>query len=80
MLALREKRELERLRAQDQLEIKRLQKQLSKDEKSLAEVSVLLLTTKSTLAVWVEAKENRPLRRIAGGRWRSLMALWRPGP
>jgi Skp family chaperone for outer membrane proteins len=47
VLTLREQRELEKLRAQDQREIKRLQKELRKKEKALAEAAALLLVTKN---------------------------------
>jgi transposase len=55
---LREQRELEKLRAQDQREIKRLQKELRKKEKALAEAAALLLVTKKMQALWGEAEED----------------------
>ena len=58
MLTLREQRELEKLRAQDQREIKRLQKELRKKEKALAEAAALLLVTKKMQALWGEAEED----------------------
>ena len=47
VLTLKEQRELEKLRAQDQREIRRLQKELRKKEKALAEAAALLLVTKN---------------------------------
>ena len=47
-----------RLRAQDQREIKRLQKELRKKEKALAEAAALLLVTKKMQALWGEAEED----------------------
>ena len=63
VLTLREQRELEKLRAQDQREIKRLQKELRKKElrkkeKALAEAAALLLVTKKMQALWGEAEED----------------------
>jgi transposase-like protein len=58
VLTLRQQKELEKLRAQDQREIKRLQKELRKKEKALAEAAVLLLVTK---------KDAGPLGRGRGG-------------
>jgi transposase len=49
---------MERLRAQDQREIKRLQKELRKKEKALAEVAALLLVTKKMQALWGVAEED----------------------
>ncbi len=57
-MTLREQRELEKLRAQDQREIKRLQKELRKKEKALAEAAALLLVTKKMQALWGEAEED----------------------
>ncbi|WP_231597839.1 hypothetical protein [Synechococcus sp. CBW1002] len=48
----------EKLRAQDQREIKRLQKELRKKEKALAEAAALLLVTKNMQALWGEAEED----------------------
>ena len=58
VLTLKEQKELERLRAQDQREIKRLQKELRKKEKALAEAAALLLVTKKMQALWGEAEED----------------------
>ena len=58
VLTLREQSELEKLRAQDQREIKRLQKELRKKEKALAEAAALLLVTKKMQAPWGEAEED----------------------
>jgi len=58
VLTLREQRELEKLRAQDQREIKRLQKELRKKEKALAEAAALLRVTKKMQALWGEAEED----------------------
>jgi Skp family chaperone for outer membrane proteins len=58
VLTLKEQRELEKLRAQDQREIKRLQKELRKKEKALAEAAALLLVTKKMQALWGEAEED----------------------
>ena len=59
VLTLKEQRELEKFRAQDQREIKRLQKELRKKEKALAEAAALLLVTKKMQALWGEAEEGR---------------------
>ena len=58
VLTLREQRELEKLRAQDQREVKRLQKELRKKKKALAEAAALLLVTKKMQALWGEAEED----------------------
>ncbi len=58
VLTLKEQKELERLRAQDLREIKRLQKELRKKEKALAEAAALLLVTKKMQALWGEAEED----------------------
>ena len=50
--------ELEKLRAEDQREIKRLQKELRKKEKALAEAAALLLVTKKMQALWEKAEED----------------------
>jgi transposase len=52
VLTLREQRQLEKLRAQDQREIKPLQKERRKKEKDLAEAAALLLVTKKMQALW----------------------------
>ncbi len=49
---------LERLRAQDQREIKRLKKELTRKDKALAEAAALLLVTKKMQALWGEAEED----------------------
>jgi uncharacterized small protein (DUF1192 family) len=59
VLTLKEQRELEKLRAQDQREIKRLEKELRKKEKALAEAAALLLVTIKMQALWGEAEEAR---------------------
>jgi len=58
VLTLKEQKELEKLRARDQREIKRLQKELRKKEKALAEAAALLLVTKKMQALWGEAEED----------------------
>ena len=57
-LTLRERWELVDLGDQDQREIKRLQKELRKKEKALAEAAALLLVTKKMQALWGEAEED----------------------
>lgn len=49
-----EQRDLEKLRAQDQKEIKRLQKELLRKDKTLAEAAALLLAAKKIQAFWGE--------------------------
>jgi Skp family chaperone for outer membrane proteins len=62
VLTLREQRELEKLRAQGQREIKRLQKELRNKEKALADAAALLLVTNRIQALWGEAEEGRTER------------------
>jgi transposase len=59
VLTLGEQRGLEKLRAQDQREIKRLQKELRNKEKALAEAAALLLVTNRMQALSGEAEEGR---------------------
>ena len=46
MLALKEQKKPERLRAQDQKDIKRLKQELRRKEKALAEAAALLIASK----------------------------------
>jgi len=58
VLTLKEQKELERLRAQDQKEIqreiKRLKQELRRKEKALAEAAALLIASKKIQAFWGE--------------------------
>ncbi len=54
MLTLKEQKELEQLRAQDQREIKRLKQELRRKEKALAEAAALSIAAKKIPAIWVE--------------------------
>ncbi len=58
VLTLKEQKELEKLPAQDQREIKRHQKELRKKEKALAEAAALLLVTKKMWALWGDVEED----------------------
>jgi len=52
MLTLKEQKELEKLSAQDQREIKRLKQELRLKEKALAEAAALLMAAKKIQAFW----------------------------
>ena len=54
VLTLKEQKELERLRAQDQKEIKLLKQELRRKEKALAEAAALLVASKKIQAFWGE--------------------------
>ena len=54
VLTLKEQKELERLRAQDQKEIKPLKQELRRKEKALAEAAALLIASKKIQAFWGE--------------------------
>ena len=54
LLTMAEQRDLEKLRAQDQKEIKRLQKELQRKDKALAEAAALFLAAKKIQAFWGE--------------------------
>jgi len=54
VLTLKEQKELERLRAQDQREIKPLKQELRRKGKALAEAAALLLAAKKIQAFWGE--------------------------
>ena len=54
VLTLKEQRELEKLRAQDQKEIRRLKQELRRKEKALAEAAALLIAAKKIQAFWGE--------------------------
>ena len=54
VLTLKEQKELERKRAQDQREIKRLKQELRRKEKALAEAAALLMAAKKIQAFWGE--------------------------
>ena len=54
VLTLKEQRELERLRAQDQKEINRLKQEMRRKEKALAEAAALLIASKKIQAFWGE--------------------------
>ncbi len=53
-----EQRELEKLRAQDQREIKRLKQELRRTEKALAEAAALLMAAKKIQAFWGDDGED----------------------
>ena len=55
---MKEQKELERLRAQDQKEIKRLQQELRRKDKALAEAAALLLAAKKIQAFWGEDADD----------------------
>ena len=52
MLTLKEQKDLEPLRAQDQRKIKRLKQELRRKDKALAEVAALLFAAKKIQAFW----------------------------
>jgi transposase len=54
VLTLKEHKVLERLRAQDQIEIKRLKQELRRKEWALAEAAALLIAPKKIQAFWGE--------------------------
>ncbi len=54
VLTLKEQKELEKLRAHDQREIKQLKQELRRKEKALAEAAALLLAAKKIQAFWGE--------------------------
>ncbi len=58
VLALKELKELEKLRAQDQREIKRLKQELRRKEKALAEAAALLMAAKKIHAFWGEEGDD----------------------
>ena len=58
VLTMKEQKELEKLRAQDQREIKRLQKGLRRKEKALAEAAALLMLRKKWEAFCSEDAEG----------------------
>jgi transposase len=58
VLTLKEQKELEKLRAQDQREIKRLKQGLRRKEKALAEAAALLMAAKKIQAFWGEDGED----------------------
>ena len=58
VLTLKEQKELERLRAQDPREIKRLKQELRRKEKTLAEAGALLIASKKVQAFWGEDEDD----------------------
>ena len=58
VLTLKEQLELEKLRAQDQREIKRLKQELRRKEKALAEAAALLMAAKKIQAFWGEDADD----------------------
>ena len=58
LLTMAEQLDLEKLRSQDQKEIKRLQKELQRKDKALAEAAALLLAAKKIQAFWGEDGDN----------------------
>ena len=58
VLTMKEQKELDKLRAQDQREIKRLQKELRRKEKALAEAAALLMLRKKWEAFCSEDAEG----------------------
>ena len=58
VLTMAEQKELEKLRAQDQLEIKALKKELQRKEKALAEMAALLVLQKKWEAYCSEVAES----------------------
>jgi transposase len=54
VLTLKAQKELERLRAQDQREIKRFKQELRRKEKALAEAAALLIASRKIQAFWGE--------------------------
>jgi len=54
VLTLKEQKELEKLRAQNQREIKRLKQELRRKEKALVEAAALLMAAKKSQAFWGE--------------------------
>ena len=58
VLTLKEQKELERLRAQDPREIKRLKQERRRKEKTLAEAGALLIASKKIQAFWGEDEDD----------------------
>jgi hypothetical protein len=58
VLSLKEQKKLERLRAQDQKEIKRLMQEHRRKEKGLAEAAALLIVSKKIQAFWGEIGDD----------------------
>jgi transposase len=67
VLTLKEQKEHERLRAQDQKEIKRLKQELCHKEKALAEAAALLITSKEIHAFWERTGTTDGARRSPEG-------------
>ncbi len=61
MLTFKEQKELvEKLRVQDQKEIKNLKQELRHKEKALAEAAALMIASKQILTLWGKDGDNRP--------------------
>jgi transposase len=58
VLTLKEQKELEKHRAQDQREIKRLKQELHRKEKAMAEAAALLMAAKKIQAFWGEDADD----------------------
>ncbi len=82
VLTLEEQKELEKLCAQDQREIKRLKQELRRKEKALAEAAALLIASQKIQAFWGEDGDDCPRPTTARRLCRSLMRSWLmvPGP
>jgi transposase len=58
VLTLKEQKELEKLRAQDQRDINRLKQELRRNENTLAESAALLMAAKKIQAFWGEEGDD----------------------
>lgn len=65
MLTLKEQKEPERLRAQDHRKFKRLNQELRRTEKALAESATHLIASKMLQSFWGEAGDDSRLRMTA---------------
>ncbi|CAK6686569.1 hypothetical protein BBFGKLBO_00040 [Synechococcus sp. CBW1107] len=69
-------KDLEKRHQQDQCPIKRLQHELRRRDKVLAEAPALLIASKQIQAYWGEDEGDWPFPRIGANRWRSSMPEW----
>ena len=76
LLTMAEKKDLEKHHQADQREIKRLQQELRRKDKALAEAAALLIASKKIQAYWGEDAGDRPQQPIAEKPWRSFRPWW----
>jgi transposase-like protein len=80
LLTMSDQKDLQKRHQEAQRDIKRLQQELRRKDKALAEAAALLTASKKIQAYWGQGGEDCQPLKIARGPWRSRKPGWLLGP